>query len=346
MSRYLEYTRLDLTRHVESLPPPARKRLPVCLLGPEEPFREYLVRRYQGTAYTCLGGRVVVGQVSNLSYTFVMTMGPGWYYFAKVLPKYLGPVSAWSNHLGIVQILLAGTIVLTFLLAALTNPGIVPRNEDVPNGLRMEDRIRLRVAPRYLRINDITVKQKFCTTCNVYRPPRSKHCSFCDNCVLRFDHHCTWLGNCIGLHNYRYFVSLIYSATAFLILTIYVVCSVLDVAAGRYERQDGDGVVAFMCAMMHEFELVGLLVYCFFLLVAVLLLSIYHSVISCQNLTTNEHVKNYYRENPFDLGWELNLRQIACFPERVVPEGNDLLECDYTAFDEDHLNSDCLSDDL
>lgn len=43
-------------------------------------------------------------------------------------------------------------------------------------------------------------------------------------------------------------------------------------------------------------NLVGFLMYCIVLVVAVLLLSIYHTVIVLQNLTTNEHVRNYYRD--------------------------------------------------
>jgi len=70
-----------------------------------------------------------------------------------------------------------------------------------------------------------------------------------------------------------------------------------------------------------------LLIYCFLLLIAVLLLSIYHTVVSLQNLTTNEHVKNYYRDNPFDFGPSLNCRQIYCAPERVLAfDGPDVIE--------------------
>jgi len=46
-------------------------------------------------------------------------------------------------------------------------------------------------------------------TCNCYKPPRSHHCSKCDNCVEVFDHHCPWVGNCVGLRNYRHFVILL-----------------------------------------------------------------------------------------------------------------------------------------
>ena len=37
------------------------------------------------------------------------------------------------------------------------------------------------------------------------KPPRARHCKFCDNCCMELDHHCYWIGNCIGLKNKKYF---------------------------------------------------------------------------------------------------------------------------------------------
>ena len=37
----------------------------------------------------------------------------------------------------------------------------------------------------------------------------SKHCGYCNRCVVSFDHHCKWLNNCIGERNYSLFLVLI-----------------------------------------------------------------------------------------------------------------------------------------
>jgi len=334
MSRYLEYSnprvRLNEVHAITESPPPLG---PVFLTGPEKGFHQYLTKDYKGGSSVCCGGRFAAGQLwPNSVSTVTMTLVPGIYYFQYIMPLVVRPPETISDSfLGVSQSFLACIIVVTFALASFVNPGIVPRNDSIPKELEHHLDLRGQPSHRFLRINGITVKQKFCSTCMIFRPPRSKHCSFCDNCVLRFDHHCTWLGNCVGLHNYRYFVGLIYSSTIFLLECIYAVFSIFS-ATTRNTYGDNSTLVDWFVTVSEEPKLILFLFYCFFLFVAVLLLSIYHTVISLQNLTTNEHVKNYYKDNPFDFGGFLNCRQIYWHPETVLAEGCDKIEADYVPF--------------
>lgn len=49
----------------------------------------------------------------------------------------------------------------------------------------------------------------YCSTCCLYKPPRSHHCKICNVCILSRDHHCWFSGCCIGHANHRYYLSLL-----------------------------------------------------------------------------------------------------------------------------------------
>lgn len=58
-------------------------------------------------------------------------------------------------------------------------------------------------------INQQVVKLKYCFTCKTFRPPRTSHCSLCDNCVgkdlLATDHLIPQPGVTVAMRNSFYF---------------------------------------------------------------------------------------------------------------------------------------------
>ena len=74
------------------------------------------------------------------------------------------------------------TSLALFFKVSFTDPGIIPRGQ--PN----------RSAHPTTTVKDIVVRgtvteTKYCETCSIWRPPRSSHCSNCNNDVMVFDHH-------------------------------------------------------------------------------------------------------------------------------------------------------------
>ena len=68
-----------------------------------------------------------------------------------------------------------------------SDPGIVPRQTKHKDRIDPTTRqVRLESPPRYQEIisNSILVRAKYCSSCHIYRPPRSAHCSVCDNSVI------------------------------------------------------------------------------------------------------------------------------------------------------------------
>eukprot|EP00441_Pelagodinium_beii_P033160 CAMPEP_0197641026 /NCGR_PEP_ID=MMETSP1338-20131121/15108_1 /TAXON_ID=43686 ORGANISM="Pelagodinium beii, Strain RCC1491" /NCGR_SAMPLE_ID=MMETSP1338 /ASSEMBLY_ACC=CAM_ASM_000754 /LENGTH=375 /DNA_ID=CAMNT_0043213925 /DNA_START=70 /DNA_END=1194 /DNA_ORIENTATION=+ len=96
----------------------------------------------------------------------------------------------------------AGFLIFTICLwvwwkACSTDPGTVtPANvEDLCEIFEWDDQI---------------FSKTYCSTCDLVKPARSKHCSLCKRCIVRFDHHCIWINNCVGLGNHKYFLGFLF----------------------------------------------------------------------------------------------------------------------------------------
>jgi len=256
-----------------------------------------------------------------------------WNFYVTILPHFLELDKSQSGQRLRLACEILGVVGLFGMLrAAFMNPGIVPRQDltevlrkcpeewrDIGSGLPK---------PRYVVINGISVAQKFCSTCAIYRPPRSKHCAFCNNCVLRFDHHCSWIGNCVGLRNYRYFFLFISSTAILLGIVLWVTAE--TIRRDTEQRRADDGFLAILIVLIQDPILLARGLYFLLALgifVALALLTWYHITVIAVNLTTNEHIKDYYegidgdRHNPFDeRGWLGNCTQVCCQPEKL-PRG-------------------------
>ncbi|XP_016404872.1 palmitoyltransferase ZDHHC18-like isoform X1 [Sinocyclocheilus rhinocerous] len=183
-------------------------------------------------------------------------------------------------------------VIISLLQTSFTDPGILPRatpeeaadiEKQIDNPTGSSSSYRPPPRTKEVVINQQVVKLKYCFTCKIFRPPRTSHCSLCDNCVERFDHHCPWVGNCVGKRNYRFFYTFIVSLS---FLTAFIFGCVTTHLALR--SQGGNGLVfALQASPASALELVV----CFFSVWSILGLSGFHTYLVATNLTTNEDIK-------------------------------------------------------
>lgn len=148
-------------------------------------------------------------------------------------------------------------------------------------------------------VNTAPVRLRYCPTCHIYRPPRTVHCSICNNCVERFDHHCPWVGNCIGRRNYRRFFLFLCDLG---ILTVYtLVLVVVDIKLLHNDIKAKYGPNGTFGRVMRRGEaLISLAVglYCLLSIWFTFGLCLFHSYLVAMNVTTYEHIKGSFLDGP------------------------------------------------
>jgi hypothetical protein len=166
---------------------------------PADRFRA--TEAWMGNHFFFCGGRYMLGSdAASLVMTNGLILVGTLSHFAVLLPRLAGLLA--SHHQAADDMtathkvwllddpvpLFWTSLVLTILTfvtlwwTALTDPGILPPvSSPVKPAVPVDGPLGGPLGYRY------------CSTCNIFRPPRSKHCNACNCCVSKFDHHCEYM---------------------------------------------------------------------------------------------------------------------------------------------------------
>eukprot|EP01097_Dermamoeba_algensis_P003518 TRINITY_DN2432_c0_g1_i1.p1 TRINITY_DN2432_c0_g1~~TRINITY_DN2432_c0_g1_i1.p1 ORF type:complete len:305 (-),score=11.60 TRINITY_DN2432_c0_g1_i1:360-1274(-) len=239
----------------------------------------------------------------------------GWFWFTHVLfiiPAVLFSVDVcpWlareiSPAVVVIFAWLTLACVVFFYMAAFSDPGITPRQATRPK----------KRGPSILKIdvNGVRLKMKFCETCNIYRPPRTSHCSVCDNCIDRFDHHCPWIGNCIGKRNYHLFLLFVFTIT---IQCFYVLSFSLVKIVFMATKDGRSGIDSFTYIWADSPLVIPIALFMFIVTILVCSLASFHLFLIATGQTTYEKLKKVYKtqQNPFTKGPLMNFVHLLFQP--------------------------------
>ncbi|CAD8051416.1 unnamed protein product [Paramecium sonneborni] len=112
-----------------------------------------------------------------------------------VYPFYTEDNKEWLQILSVFSFLLG---IILYFLTMFLRPGYIQKNTDQYQLFKL--------------LNDYE-PWEICSECLIKKPERSRHCEFCKQCIVVYDHHCPWVNNCIGANNYFiyfFFISMIW----------------------------------------------------------------------------------------------------------------------------------------
>lgn len=265
---------------------------------------------WPGRNHFLFEGRIITGPygadtAANLfTWGAILGISSAWFWIAcPFLWKHV------SKILPLLSFYLFVSTIVMLLCTSFTDPGIIPRKEwsDLVDAhlLADIDEEEEKLHPKKTlpsgtiraRLDARRRGKNFCRTCHILRPPRSSHCSICNNCVEVWDHHCPFVNNCIGVRNYLYFVGFTTSVT----LLAFVVAGGFIVYLSTSEENSKDsytnGIISlglFMPTSLFTICLCGLLWY--------------HVSLICKGQTTRERIKGLERENNDDCSCSSMLR--------------------------------------
>jgi len=266
-------------------------------------------------------GRFISGPDCRSSFaSFTMILVPSALWQGQIGPFY---TERYNVIIALFFAVLQVSSLVSLICTAFADPGIMPRAKDYTEAFDSRMKVnRAKPPPRYhdLVLRGHPSKIKYCTTCNIYRPPRCTHCSVCENCIERFDHHCPWLGNCIGKRNYWLFFTFVSVTATLNVGSLGTAAGLLAIVTQDIKELEGKGGGdAFVQAMSEEPSAVIIAVFCAAIVWFTVGLCMYHTYLICTNQTTYEQIKGVYTTgtNPFHRGASGNCQDILC--SRIRP---------------------------
>jgi hypothetical protein len=166
----------------------ARKKLP------EQHFSGFtLAERFQATegwmgnhSFLCKGKLMLGSDAPSLAFTNVLLFVGYAFHFAVVIPQLQviedeHPDMLFGRlhtHAIFWASVVLGTLsIVTLWISALMDPGIIPP---------VSSPAKAPVPPDHIPLGG-PLGYRYCSSCNIFRPPRSKHCNSCNVCVSKFD---------------------------------------------------------------------------------------------------------------------------------------------------------------